>query len=1007
MMYQGNEPQNQGGGQEGGQGGGQGGAPQGQGMKIDITPQSPIQAQQPAYQQQPPGPKKLQKVKLPSNVGMRRFLLPIIIIIVIAAVISGTILIKPAHKVTTSIITSTTTVPVTSLGAINSCGTISKPGNYYLESSISSSGAKPCISINASDVSFICNQNKIRGAGTYTVKPPFSYGIQVVGQHNVSIEDCEISNFSYGVYSDGSTAVFVKNNNLTNDYVSDIRYSGSSYGSIGNNYLSQSFAYGGAISLVNESHNDTVSNNTIDTISRYGILVDSSGNKFVNNSIYSTPTSFYCQAASGFKDSNYAFANICTNNTGCNFLECRGFNIQTNMSQIILGSSVDSCGTISAPGTYTLAGNISMSDYVNVNQTTSPCINIDASHVTLNCNNHTITNSSTALYAYSGKGINIENCKITNSATGAYFNSISNSNVTNTKIYNTSAYGLKLNNSNGIFINNITDRFGNYGIYLSNSEGMTVSGFSIFNNTFGVYLNDSLGNAFSHGYVFNNTRVDIFATPNSANTTDNLLQTTTCGITDAAWATSCSQTISPTLLYYPIDSCSNLNHAGTYRLTANLTNVGNKCFDILQNNTVLDCNYHSLRSTYTGGAAISLYGKSNVTVENCAVKGFGTGIQAVNSKEVSLLYNNISGALIGINLTDASGARLRNNVMSQNTYYGIYMNTASSSSVLNNSVSYGISKSVGVYIINSTKDSIYNNTASSVSTGFSFAGASTDNNVSYNSASASSTDYICSGYSSSINAENGGINYGHTKSGCRWLAALSRTNPRAQCALSISPSSYDLESDYEYTYGGTCFTVESNSTTIDCNGHTIIATNGGSFAYFAKSSGSVLENCYLKGFDAPVVAQKSGISLLNNTILINSSAVLDTYAVNISNSSNARISYNNITAPYYGIYLYNDSNGDLENNNVTAYIGAYTLNNTDGMVISGNSAPYYGTYAMSLYNSTADTASNNNLNGVFGLTCASGSTSNVSDVDLGGNRCTVNSNCAWIQKSSATCPAKG
>ena len=1001
-MYPGNEPQDQSGNQGGNQGGGQ----PGQGMRIDITPQSPIQSQQPVYQQQPQGPKKLQKVKLPSS-GIKRFILPIIIIIAVIAVVSAVVVLEHPSKVTTSITTvTTTTVPITRLGAINSCGTISKPGNYYLESSISSSGAKPCISIDASDVSFICNQNKIKGSGPYTTKPPFSYGVEVVGQHNVSIQDCEISNFSYGVYSEGSTSVLVKNNNLTNDYVSNIHFSGSSYGSISNNYISQSFAYGGAISLTNESHNNTVSNNTVNTVSQYGLLIDSLGNKFIDNNIYSTPTSFYCQASSGFKNSNYALANQCTNNTGCNFLECQGVNTQTNMSQVVLGSAVDSCGTINSPGTYTLTGNLNMSEYVNVNQTSSPCINIASSGVTLNCNGHTITDSPTAIYSASNTGINIDNCSITHSGTGIYFSAVSNSNVTNTKIYHTNVYGIGLSNSKGIFVSNTTERYGDYGIYLANSAGITINGFSVFNNTYGAYLNSSLGNALSHGYAFNNTRVDIFASPNSANVSDNLLQTTQCGVTDAAWASSCTETISPTLLYYPVDSCMNFNHAGTYMLTSNLTNLGNKCFSVLQNNTVLNCNYHSLTSTHTGGAAISLSGKDNVTIENCTIKGFGTGIQASQSKAVSLLDNNVSGALTGINLTGASSANLRYNRMSDNTYYGIYLNGTKSSSIINNSVNYGIGQAIGVYLYNSTKSSIYNNTASSVSTGFYFAGASKGNNVSYNSASASSTDYICSSYDSPINAENGGINYGQTKIGCRWLAALSQTSPKAPCALSIYPAAYDLKSDYEYTYGDTCFTVESNSTTINCNGHTIIATNGGSFANFAKSSGSILENCYLKGFTAPVTADRSGISLLNNTILINSSAILNTYAVNISNSKNAKVSYNNITAPYYGVYLYNDSYGSLEQNNVTAYIGAYTLNETNGMTISGNSAPYYGTYAMSLYNSTADAVSNNNLSGVFGLTCASGSTSSVADVDLGGNKCTANVNCAWIQKSAGTCPAK-
>ena len=60
----------------------------------------------------------------------------------------------------------------------------------------------------------------------------------------------------------------------------------------------------------------------------------------------------------------------------------------------------------------------------------------------------------------------------------------------------------------------------------------------------------------------------------------------------------------------------------------------------------------------------------------------------------------------------------------------------------------------------------------------------------------------------------------------------------------------------------------NNATTINCNGHTIIATNGGIFALLAKGTqGSVIENCYLKGFTTAIEATGGSGRIYNNTIL--------------------------------------------------------------------------------------------------------------------------------------------
>ncbi|MCL4395070.1 MAG: right-handed parallel beta-helix repeat-containing protein [Chloroflexi bacterium] len=110
--------------------------------------------------------------------------------------------------------------PATSVpsSAVSGCGTIDKSGNYSLTGDLTSSG--DCISIAASNVVLDCAGHAIRGAN-FT-----GYGIAVrnygllgtQSPSNVEIRNCNVSNYTYGIYIQSGDHHVVRDSNSSNNY---------------------------------------------------------------------------------------------------------------------------------------------------------------------------------------------------------------------------------------------------------------------------------------------------------------------------------------------------------------------------------------------------------------------------------------------------------------------------------------------------------------------------------------------------------------------------------------------------------------------------------------------------------------------------------------------------------------------------------------------------------------------------------------------------------------------
>ena len=933
-------------------------------------------------------------------------IISIILLLAMGGIYYLAITVKIPIKIITPIIKPVTIPP--SLFAINSCRTLDRAGYYIISNSINANTVSTCISINASNVYISCNGRNITGAGPFVNSPPFTYGISADNKTNITLSKCNVKDFSYGVYMDNVSNASILSSNLSINFVSELALINSHNINATNNHFSKSETYKGAVYISNNSSQITFKNNSVLYNAFYGINVSSQGNRFINNYINGTPVSFYCSLNSSFTKSSYAKSNICYNNTQCSFVACTGFNKPADLSYINLSNSrntqkeINECGSINNPGTYSLSSNINMGNFVNisnpiVNALRMPCVTINADNVKINCNGHTISNAPIGILAQNRTEVSISNCDIINSHAGIRFENIVSGNLTNINVSGGNVSVL-LKNTSGIDGSNIKIKNSSIGLYLLNSGENKFNLFNISNNELGIYANRSIGNIFTNGTAKNNSIVDVFANNNANKTDANLMSQVTCGVTDANWA-ACKLHLSVSLAYFPVNSCQVISHSGNYTLVSNLVSGLQTCISINASNVKFNCAGHSITGTdeITG---ISAYNKTNITISSCKLYGFDNGVVINNSSIVKLLNNSIQSNKLGISFNKISEALVHNNDIKYPANASIFLNNVSKSVISGNNASFGLSQSTGIAVVNSDDNLINNNTGVNNYFGMRIENTSGNNTVMNNTMLSTKTDYYCSPADSNMSSENGGINYGNTKIGCHWMASVSKLSPDLSCNLVPSGSLYSLGRDFIYPYNSTCYQIlKSNDSTLNCNGHTLIATKGGVLIDAENATGITLENCYLKGFSSPVIAKNASINILNNTFY---STQQEGTAISSLYSQRAHIEHNYISGYAIGINILNDLSSLILSNNVHA-INAYTIRNSTNIQLSNDTSSNNSRVGLAIVNSYLIQLYNNAFFGRVGLSCILGSGNSTTNLDLGNNTCSSNIGCSWIVRSSPTC----
>ncbi len=954
-----------------------------------------------------------QKAPRPKSSGATSLpIVPIIIVVVIVVAGAGffyfhSSIIKPPTT------TSTSTIGQIGVSQINNCGKISSPGKYFLADNIKAtltSGA--CINVTASDVSVLCDNYKITGSGPFEAVPPYSYAIEIEGQNNVTVSGCSLRNFSYGIFAVSSNNLNINNNNLSINYMANIYLNNTHSSVLGNNYLSRSASKQGSLFMTNGTSSVSVLNNTIQYNQFYGINVNASDNKFINNYINGTQFSFQCSVPNGFVISSQASLNTCYNNTGCGFVVCRGTNLPANITKLNLGRTITTCGSITSPGSYSLASNLDMNQFVNISNIFSqlqPCITVTSKNVNINCRGFSINNATTAVSAKNVQNITLQNCRINNaSSTGILLFNITTSHFANLSL-NNDDYSIAAYNTSVSTFTNISSYKSLYGVLITGSFANVFQNLNASYDNYGVYLqDDSFSNTFNKGIMQNNSKIDVYATPDSANASINLMQSTACGSTNAVWAT-CKRFIATSLSYVPLNGCSVISSPGNYILTKGINNAQGNCIRVISSNVQLSCAGRIISAGFVSGPGMSITNSNNVSVNSCTFFDFQTAVNVTNSSDINLntvwAFGNLPGNpnYYGIIFNRVNGSTIFNSVVNGTSNASILFNRVFTSSIKDSNTTYGILHNIGILLNNSRNDLIANNIATQNYIGFELVGKSTNNTVLNNTMrSSTNIDYVCIG-NSAINSEEGGINFGTTKQGCHWLAVIPPTPPTVQCGVASQPNLFLLTTDERYTFGSTCFTSFANTTTINCAGHTVIATNGGTFAYFKNSQNSNIENCYLKGFNGTLVAVNSTIKIINNTIFENTSSPA---AINVSEARlGAYVQGNNVTTPNRGIVMISVGAGSLSNNLVHLAKLAYTALNVSSLTIYNNTA-YSDTYnGMLLNNSISNIFQNNNfLSSNTGISCFIRSQASINNTDLGQNACKFDLNCFWIKSSAGSCP---
>ena len=918
---------------------------------------------------------------------------------------------------------ATTTVPATQVFKISSCAVITSPGTYFITGTINtgiSSGS--CIDIKSSDVRLVGNGNKIDGSGPYVLTPPYTYGIRLDGVTNVTVTGVDVSKFSFDIYFNRSTESSVTNSSAMNGTVSGIYLSSSANNLIAGDNISGIASNLGGISLQGGG-SDRILKDNIQGNAFYGVVVNSTGNRFSGDSFIGNPVDLVCSGSAGFRSSNNFTSSKCSINRFCNFAQCSNVNIPTNISTVTLSKQVSQCGSITSPGTYAVQENLNLGDYLNLSapsSKTAACINIAAPDVKLDCHGNSIRNSgyginippeSSGLY-----NITVSDCVLSNDTIGINAARVFQFNVTGITLSG-SVTGILLNNVTTGAISNSVLTGSKYGIYINATTGMTFSSLSVSNNTYGIYSSSGGSNIYRQDRLENNANQDLYCNVGTYKAQSNLFSGNTCGVSDCGWA-ACSVRAPPPISVLPVTSCETILKPGNYSLTGNVNKQGGNCFVIAANNVDFSCNNYLIINTGSGSAFMG-DGVSNDTISGCNIQNFGLGMNFTNTAYLSINGINVNASATGLSIYNAIYAKFSGIRVLDPVAAGFAFNSLDNSTVTGTSVNATVDGKVGYSFNNSSGDAILSNNAiGSGGHGFSFVN-SINNRISNNTASDNAKgDYYCSADSSGLYAQQGGVNNGVSKVDCRWLVEIPPVQLQSQCMAISGTTLVSMSSDIYYPYGQTCYTVyntqgrtlnrtsntitvtatsSANGTVINCNGHTIFASKGGTFVRDINASNVRIENCYIKNFTTPIISGGSYTEIINNTV---GSA---NASITLSNAKYATVANNRVENASYGVYAQGSTFGSIRNNTFADVNVSLSIIGGSNMAVNMTNATGG---AVGMYMIGADQAiiGNNRFSGFSkeGILCSGGSV-NVSsgNLDTGGNACLgpVATNCKWMTAS--------
>lgn len=872
------------------------------------------------------------------------------IVIVIALIYHFATATAPAITVQTTIITTNFNV--------NSCETITLPGTYHITDNItttSTSGA--CIRVASGNVKLEGNGHGIVGSGPFTISGTRSYGVLVDSGSWAIISNLTIAKFSYGVFINGSNNNQVNNVTVRNSTLSGIYLHDSSNNQFNGDRIMSTIANGGL--NITLGSNNTVSKSSIEYNLGLGMSLSNSTKNRINGSAFiGNPTDLACYGTSVFSSSNKFQQSSCFENSKCNFAYCSGQNNQSLITRIALQTPVSSCGSINRGGSYYLSNNLNLSNYMNISLpqgADSACITINSSDVHLFCAGHSISNAHYGIYASKGTfNDTVSGCTVRNNTYGVYLGNMVKFSASGIKASG-NHYGLYVFADDDGNITNVTATKNYVGTYVNGTTYVTLSGFHLSNNTYGAFLDNSTDVYLNGGSATLNSKTDLYCTANTYNSTLLSIQNSQCGSSDCGWAPNCPVRSLPALATYPVTGCATIDVPGSYQLAGPvLYQKSGTCFNIKASNVDFTCNNNTVLATNGGGTGFDISNVSNVTVSDCRVSAFANGFVAVNDVGVQITNSTSYKSTGGFEVNGSSGTQLSGDFADEFASYGFLL-YRTNDSLLRSNHATSHSAGNGYWLEGAFHNKVTNNTANYTGNGLYF-NNSRQNDIYNNSVQSSGGyDYYCNMNSGGVLGQYGRINYGVTKRDCTWLVELPFASTQNICSYRTSADTITLSQDMFYPYGSSCFTLYSivnssaDGSTIDCAGHTIYATHGGTFMS-AHNVSATIKNCVLVGFSNPIIFNSSksasGITVMNNTIVNNNGT-----GISVNHALLSQILYNNITNSTAGIFVnafnsskigYNRlsgmSNGIYATGSLSITVMNNTVSNTSNGISIENSA---------------------------------------------------------------------
>ncbi len=108
---------------------------------------------------------------------------------------------------------------------------------------------------------------------------------------------------------------------------------------------------------------------------------------------------------------------------------------------------------------------------------------------------------------------------------------------------------------------------------------------------------------------------------------------------------------------------------------------------INDSNITLDCNGHTIEGDYTGGEGYGIFfaGKQGVTVKNCIIKGFFTGVYSYSNNYSEFSDNSVSdNQNLGIWLNHSNNNNLFNNTTHNNEEIGFFLDDSNNNTISEN-----------------------------------------------------------------------------------------------------------------------------------------------------------------------------------------------------------------------------------------------------------------------------------------------------------------------------------